>query len=223
MDEPTHTDETSPALAVLEQLFTAHEVPCQRYNGWLLPRGNAPGVLADWRNESHGHQLIGSLAVVVQLLDKRQIIENFAGIGRELEGIQDALATFATCDLHVMLAALWDLPPVDTKMPELWNGRGAKLEAFVGPWFVRHDWEVPVDLPGHLQTAIENEPLDQDLHWFRFFVGQVNGDMTVEALKDNVNWPTGAALLKAQPWQQREGFCSARLFLIVRRRPLNVD
>ena len=223
MNQSASSEELSAENNLLAQLLEAHGAPCQQYNGWLFPLGEAPGVLADWRDQSHGNSLVGSLAIVVQLLDRRQIVENFAGVGRGLEGIQDAFASFAICDLHVMLPALWNLPVPDFEEREYWHAEDSKIEVFAGPWHLRNGFEVPDDLWMKIRAAIERESLDKDLHWFRFFVGQLDGELTLEALKDSMEWPTGKTLLSAQQWPHRKGFSSARLFLIVRRTLIDAD
>jgi hypothetical protein len=67
-----------------------------------------------------------------------------------------------------------------------------------------------------LEAAIRSERLERDLHWFRVCVGNVNGEFTFEALKDNEPWSEGASMLASCGWVPREAFYSARLFMVLR-------
>ena len=67
-----------------------------------------------------------------------------------------------------------------------------------------------------LEAAIRSEPLAHDLHWFRLYVGQLNGELTFEALKDNAPWHAGADALAQMGWASSDGFYSARLFIALR-------
>src|SRR5256885_946105 len=91
-------------------------------------------------------------------------------------------------------------------------------QAYPGPWHLRNDAPLPEGITERLRALIEAEALDkdEDLHWFRFFVGQNNGDFTIEALKDNQKWPSAEALLRGQDWPLRDGYYGARLFLILK-------
>lgn len=205
-----------PAKEALALCFAAHGLPCEECNGWLLPGGQAPGVLADWRGAYPSHPLVGSLAVVVRLPDRREIIENFMGLGEGLQGMYDAFGNFAVSDLHVMLSALWTARDEDAVPAEAWQVQGRHWQAYPGPWHLRNDAPLPEGITERLRALIEAEALDKDLHWFRFFVGQRNGDFTIEALKDNEKWPSAEALLRDQDWPLRDGYYGARLFLILK-------
>ena len=67
-----------------------------------------------------------------------------------------------------------------------------------------------------LEAAIRQEPLDQDLRWFRFYVANLDGEFTFESLKDNDPWPAGASALASCGWLPGDGFYSARLFMVLR-------
>lgn len=223
-DNPTATDNdahasstTSPAQAALTQLFAAHGMPGDDYNGWLLPNRQPPGVMANWVASSHGHGLIGTLSVVVRMTDRREIIENFAGLGEGDAGMHDAFKSFADGDLHVLLAGLWHLRGHADAAPKQWICQGGHTyQAFVGPWLLRNDAPLPEGLDAQIQACIEAEPLDQDLHWFRVFVSQFDGRIALETLKDNELWEAGKTLSEL-PWAQREAFYSARQFLLLQR------
>ena len=76
--------------------------------------------------------------------------------------------------------------------------------------------EIPDDLFIRIQEAIQQEPLTNDIHWFRFFVGNVKGDCTYEALKDNEDWEAGIRCLETTSWAPCEGYYSVRLFMVLR-------
>ena len=209
----------TPAQAALTQLFAAHGLPGEDYNGWLLPHRQPPGVMANWAASSHGNGLIGTLSVVVRMTDRREIVENFAGIGEGEAGMQDGFSSFADGDLHVLLAGLWNLPgdAANPSVPKVWTCQGGRsYQAFVGPWLLRNDAPLPEGLDAQIQACIEAEPLDQDLHWFRVFVSQFDGRIALETLKDNELWEAGKTLSEL-PWAQREAFYSARQFLLLQR------
>jgi hypothetical protein len=58
-------------------------------------------------------------------------------------------------------------------------------------------------------------PLSGDIHWFRFFFGNVANAFTFEALKDNESWEAGQRCLEAAAWQKSNGYYSVRLFAVL--------
>lgn len=56
-----------------------------------------------------------------------------------------------------------------------------------------------------LEAVIRGERLEHDLHWFRFYVGHVNGEFMFEALKDNEPWVAGVTALAGLGWTVRDG------------------
>ena len=110
--EPESTDSSAPdavnpAQQALTKLLAAHGLTGEDYNGWLLPHGQPPGINAHWVPGSHGHKLIGMLSVALRMADRREVVENFAGLGEGQDGLHDALSSFAQGDLHAMLGAVW--------------------------------------------------------------------------------------------------------------------
>ena len=67
------------------------------------------------------------------------------------------------------------------------------------------------------EGAIRHESLEHDLHWFRFYVGNLKGEFTFEALKDNEPWAAGESALASCGWSPTDKFYSARLFMVLRR------
>ena len=211
-------DDTRPDAAQdgLVRLFAAHGLAGEDYNGWLLPNGQPPGIAAKWAPASHGHALIGTLSVAVRMADRREIVENFAGLGEGEAGLRDALASFEQGDLHAMLAAIWRREGPELPAPQRWTIRGQTYEVFAGPWQLRNQPGLPAELDAHLRAWIEHTPLDQDLHWFRFFVSQFQGRLSIESLKDNAHWEPGKHLAELD-WPTSDAFYSARQFLMLRR------
>ncbi|ARU05361.1 hypothetical protein CCO03_12290 [Comamonas serinivorans] len=214
-EAPAQPD-ANPAQAALTALLAAHGLPVEDYNGWLLPHGQPPGLSARWTPASNGHALIGVLSVVLRMADRREIVENFAGLGEGEAGLRDALASFAEGGLHAMLAAIWNLRGEALPEPERWTVKGQTYEVFSGPWQLRNNAPLPGDIEAHLRAWIEHEPLDQALHWFRFFVSQHEGSLGIEALKDNALWEPGKHLAELD-WASSDAFYSARRFMLLRR------
>ena len=214
--DATPSDAPNPAQEALTQLLAAHGLPGEDYNGWLLPHGQPPGINAHWEAGSHGHKLIGMLSVALRMADRREVIENFAGLGEGLDGMHDALASFAQGDLPAMLGAVWGLRAPGAPEPLRWFIKDQAYDVFAGPWQLRNDAPLPEEIDAHLRAWIENEPLDQELHWYRFFISQFQGKLTLEALKDNEPWEPGKHLAELD-WPQADAFYSARHFLMLRR------
>jgi hypothetical protein len=212
----TPANDANPAQAALTELLAAHGLSGEDYKGWLLPHGQPPGIHAHWAPGSHGHQLIGMLSVALRMADRREVIENFAGLGEGLNGLHDALASFAQGDLHAMLGAVWGLRGPDIPEPLRWTIQGQAYDVFAGPWQLRNDAPLPDEIDAHLRAWIELEPLDQELHWYRFFVSQFQGKLGIETLKDNELWTPGQHLAELD-WPQTEAFYSARNILMLRR------
>ena len=209
-------DAIKPAQQALTQLLAAHGLTGEDYNGWLLPHGQPPGINAHWEPGSHGHKLIGMLSVALRMADRREIVENFAGLGEGQDGLHDALSSFAQGDLHAMLGAVWGLSGPDVPEPLRWTIKGQAYDVFAGPWQLRNDAQLPDEIDAHLRAWIENEPLDQELHWYRFFISQFQGKLGIETLKDNELWAPGQKLAELD-WALSDAFYSARHFLMLRR------
>ncbi len=202
----------------LSELMTGHELPYHIENEWVVPLGKLPAIRATWypREDS------GLLEVDVLLEDKRIINECFAGIGSGREGLNDALQNFCINSFHVLLASLWGLTDTDQVMTENWNFRGKEYTAFIGNIGTRGSGEVDAEIPDGLfetiEKSIRNEPLKDNLSWFRCFFCSVSGEKTFEALKDNEVWQSGVSALKTLPWANTNGYYSVRNFLVLREK-----
>jgi len=160
----------------------------------------------------------------VRVRDGVVIEECIAGIGAGDVGLSDGLQNFTINSFHVLQSSLWSCHDPDQVEIEEWTVAGRHFSAFIGNIGTRSSNDVrpsiPADLMALLEAAIRSEPLEHDLHWFRVYAGHVNGEFTFEALKDNEPWQNGANALSSCGWTPRDGFYSARLFIVLR---VNLD
>jgi hypothetical protein len=201
----------------LSKLFHAHGVACVVHNDWVVPNSKLPALQGRWYpNESNG-----VLGVQVLVRDKLVIEEAFAGVGQGDTGLHDALVNFTVNSFHVLLAAFWGKNDPQQVTTEEWVVGGKGYTAYIGNFGTRCSdgvaAQVPNDLFGAIEAAIKGEPLGEELHWFRLFVGNVENDLTFEALKDNEDWPAGRRCLEAAAWERNGGYYSVRLFAVLRR------
>jgi hypothetical protein len=156
----------------------------------------------------------------VLVRDGLVIDECFAGIGVGDAALADGLQNFTINSFHTLLSALWFRHDPEQVETEIWTVASHRFEAFIGNVGTRSSTEVAPTIPAGmlplLEEAVRGEPLEHDLHWFRFYVGHVNGEFTFEALKDNEPWPAGVSALMSCGWASGAGFYSARLFMILR-------
>lgn len=201
----------------LSELFERHGLVSTRQgDDWVLPRGELPAIRGAWRpRETHGR-----LDIQVLVRDGVLIEESFGGMGAGDGGLADGFQNFTINTFHVLLSALWqhhDPAQVET---EEWAVAGRRFNAFIGNVGRRSSSDftppIPTGMLTSLEAAIRNEALDRDLHWFRFYVANVKGEFTFEALKDNEPWPAGERALEACGWGTTDAFYSARLFLVLR-------
>ncbi|MDR2336164.1 MAG: DUF6348 family protein [Burkholderiaceae bacterium] len=211
----TETDKTPLELEWLAELFEAHGLTGPLVRGWLVSDGRLPCVTADWMRRD---ARMGTLAVVVRLEDEREIVEVFPGLGEtDDEAIAYAFESFAGGVLHPLLAAIWHVQDADAEASERWQIGGHMYEVFEGPWQARGQRLTCPQLLDRLRDVILAQDLDQDLHWFRCFVGGSPGHWTFEALKDSEEWTAGRDLLTSLPFEGGEGYASLRNFLLLRR------
>jgi len=215
--QPAH--EARPALtpqAWLHQLFERHGLACTLHEDWVVPHGEFPAVRGTW----HAGDTHGRLDVQVLVREGLLIEESFGGIGAGDTGLADGLQNFTINSFHPLLSALWHQHDPEQVEAETWTTAGRRYNAFIGNIGRRTNTaetpSPPTDLLARLETAVRHEPLDGDLHWFRFCVAHINGEFTWEALKDNEPWPAGVSALQACSWHTGEGFYSARLFIVLR-------
>ena len=179
----------------LSTLFEEHGLACMIHNEWILPNSDLPILRAFWYPNGPS----GELDVQIVVRENVIIEECFAGIGEGDTGLSDALANFTTTIFHVLLAALWQKDESEQVVPEDWEVNGKGYTAYPGNFIVRSfesiQPEIPSELFPNLQQTIQSEPLTGDIHWFRLFLGNLKGDFTYEATKDNEVWDPGVRCL----------------------------
>jgi hypothetical protein len=194
-------------------------LPSSVHNEWVVPNGELPAIRGTWHpGETHGR-----LDVEVQVGDDMLIEECFAGIGAGDAGLADRFQHFTINSFHVLLSALWSQHDPEQVEIESWSVMGRQFRVFIGNVGTRSSsgakLSLPVEWMPKLASAVQSEPLDQDLHWFGIYVANINGEFTVEALKDNEPWPTGLTTLASCGWEPCGSFYSARLFIVLRAAP----
>ena len=202
--------------AWLRDLLDRHGLESTVRDQWVLPDDRLPAIRGSW----HPGERHGRLGVQVLVRDGVLVDERFAGIGAGDAGLADALSNFTLNSFHVLLSALWDRHDPGQVETAAWTIAGRRFDAFIGGIGTRTSAGVtapiPADMTSLLAAAIRGEPLERDLHWFRFYVGQVKGEFTFEALKDNEHWPAGVDALASCGWTPVDAFYSARLFMVLR-------
>lgn len=203
----------------LSELLNGHGVPHEESSGWLVPHGKLPAIRANWYPKDGS----GVLQIDVLLQDNRLIEECFAGIGDDERAKADAFQNFCVNSFHVMLAAFWGTKNDDQITVEDWEIGGKHYTAYIGNFGRRCIDEPPPEPPAQLfakwENAIKSEAAlqtMQDISWFRFYFGDVGGDQTYEALKDNQVWEAGLATLKSMNWEKSQEFYSVRHFMILK-------
>ncbi|WP_457417953.1 DUF6348 family protein [Roseateles sp. P5_E7] len=203
-------------MADLLGMLEAHGLDCTVADGWLLPQDRLPGWRASW----HPGEKAGRLDVHVLVREGVLIEECFAGVGTGVDGLRDGMRSFALSSLHVLLAAFWDRSDAEQVATEQWDIRGKPYTAYIGNFGTRvtedGEFRVPQQLFPAITLAVRTAELREDLHWLRFFVGNVRGTLTFEALLDNDEWPVGLDCLRGLSWPQTEGYYSVRLFILLR-------
>ena len=202
----------------LAKSFEAHGIECGRHDEWVTPNWELPALRGHW----HPRENMGRLDIQVLVKAGLTIEESFAGIGSpDDEGFKSAMENFSVNSLHVLLSALWNHDDHSRVNIEQWDIAGLPFTAVVGHLGMRGTDKVgapepPARLFNALHQAICAESLTPELHWFRFYFGNVRGDLTLEALRDNEPWPPGIDALKSLAWAPTDDFYSARLFLILK-------
>jgi Family of unknown function (DUF6348) len=134
--------------------------------------------------------------------------------------MHNALVNFTVNSYHVLLAALWGRNDPEQVTTEKWNIGGRRYIAYIGNLGTRSSDGVTAHVPhglfARIEAVIKLEPLSEDIHWFRFFFGNVANEFTFEALKDNEDWEAGKRGLEAAEWERSNGYYSVRLFAVLR-------
>lgn len=202
--------------AWLRELFKRHGLDSTVHDGWVRPNAELPAIRGTWHpGETHGR-----LDIHVLVHDGVLIEECFAGFGAGNIGLSDGLRSFTINSFHTLLAALWSRHDPEQVEIDSWTVASRRFSAFIGNVGTRSSTgvtpSIPTGLMPRIEAAIRSEPLEHDLHWYRVYVGQVNGEFTFEALKDNDPWVAGANALASCRWATCDGFYSARLFMVLR-------
>jgi hypothetical protein len=204
------------ARAWLFELFQRHGLVSTVHDDWVLPRAELPAIRGIWHpSETHGQ-------LDMQVLVRNGVIieECFAGIGAGDAGLTDGLQNFTINSFHPLLSALWSLHDPEQVEIQKWTAGGRAFSAFIGNVGTRSSMgvtpSIPADMMPILEAAIRSESLEHELHWFRFYVANVKGEFTFEALKNNEPWPAGVRALASCGWPPCEAFYSARLFMVLR-------
>jgi hypothetical protein len=206
----------------LAEFLRAHGLTVDEAGEWLQV-GDVRMAAAIVGEQQHAQDLVIQLDVLA-LADgeERPICESFAGFGKSRHAaLGEALYNFSINSLHVLLAALWGVGEEQVTIEE-WEVAGARWRAYLGNYGVRsmEEGEVlpPADAVDRMRDAIEREPLDGRMNWFRWYYGCARGGPgTFEALKNNESWPAGVEALQDIAWPRASEFWSARVFMILRR------
>ncbi|TCV92752.1 hypothetical protein EC912_10690 [Luteibacter rhizovicinus] len=205
----------------LLDLFAEHGIeldePDERdEDEWLLTEGDFPAIGGIWHEGKDGQ--VGRLDIDIVLDEERRIEEIFPGIGGGKAGCRDALATFASNDFHVMLAACWHTVDKSKLAIERIVIGGRPWDAYIGNFTLRGERTEPLDVPDEAMTALQaviaTEPLTGELHWVRVFYGNMgDGRTQIEVLLDNKPWAAGDKALSSVNWPREDRYYSLRNFI----------
>ena len=202
--------------AYLSELFEQRGVPCHVENDWVLPHDELPAIRAFW----YPDKMSGRLDVQIVVRDEVVIEDYFSGTGNGDIALRDAFTDFETNSFHVLLAALWNKHIPQQVEIQPWHAHNKPYTAYLGKYGVHSDRNttrhVPEDLLPRIQQAIEREPIENDIHWFRLFFFNLLGKHTYEALKDNQNWEAGLRCLQSTTWPEAKELYVLRHFMILR-------
>ena len=216
----------SLALDLVEELLAAHGIRTGRYRGWLVDvEGRLlPPVCAQLTTENPRDGMVTArLDVEVIASDHHRIGESFAGMGGDArEAAVSAVENFARSSLHVLLAALWEMPDEEQVTTDAWTLDGGVYRVTLGNYTIRSFGGAPVAVPdeliGQLHSLVTSLPAAEELYWVRAFYCSLHGSReTVEVLLNNESWPAAENALAALPWERRPTYYSVRLFLVLRR------
>ena len=199
----------------LAKLFEQHGFECLVDREWVVPNSEPLILRGSWFPAQN------SGALSIQVLGEGVVIEEcFAGLGEGESAVGDALTNFTLNSFHVLLAALWGKNDPDQVTTENWMVRNKPYTAYIGGFGMRNTEGVTAYIPPTLFSTIaetiKREPLENDVHWFRFFFCNLANNFDFEALKDNEEWEPGLDCLKSSSWERKDGYYSVRLFLMLR-------
>lgn len=173
-------------------------------------------------NESYHSNFVSvQLDILIELFDRRVLIESFAGFGNNQHAaIENSLQNFLHNSLHVLLNAFYDIKDEQTE-EEIWRINNKDWSAIIGGFGVKTFEEIPVRVPETVFPTFENlikkQKLNEGIHWFRLFYAQQNEQfLDCETLFDNEIWQEANKELTKLNWELTEGYYSVRNFLILK-------
>lgn len=200
------------------QLLSGHGIPLHEEGEWVIPYGELPALRATW----HAGENSGRLDVEVLLPDNRVIDECFAGMGKEREGINDALQNFSMSSFYVLLAAFWKINDSEQVTTQEWIVSGKPYTAYIGHFGTRGSVEANVSIPEGLLDSIKSAVMNEEsllgTQWFRTFFCNVAEEFSVEALANNEPWQSGVTAIKNLAWEKSAGYYSVRNFIVLREK-----
>jgi hypothetical protein len=201
---------------MLLDLFHQHGIGTGESNGWIFPSPTSTAMIAaTWYPGEHN----GELMIEVRSGQDR-MIESFAGIGAGDAGLPNAMMMFMMTNFHVLLAALWDVHDESQVTTRICSIGLQRFDAFTGNIISRMSRgkapPIPQNMEACLGKAVEGATLSDGTHWFRFFMCNLNGTFTFEALHNNEEWGAGRDALEALAWEKQDGYYSMRMFMMLR-------
>ena len=209
-----------PVIEPIQQLFEQHHIPYTMEQDWLVPYHDFtqyPAIRALW----FPYEVNGCLQIEVLHHDSELMIECFAGIGEDNDAITDALQNFCLNSFHVFAVAFWDLPQDNQVTIEQWEIQGVTYQAYLGAMGTRlmSNDEFPT-LPENwfdsFSSEIQKESNLDTLAWFRLFIGNNQGDLTVEVLRNNDVCEEIQKVMRELDWITLDGYYSIRHFMILK-------
>jgi len=208
----------------IAQLFNHHGVGTTEQDGKIiLDLPGTPIVDSNIYHTQPRPDITNSqLDVRIKLSDEQELVESFGDFGESAAAAQAGnLQNFTENSFYPIMACQQQNQHDSRTTFERWTINEIEWEAYIGDFGRKSSKGVVVDPPAALFETIESEikqlQLNQEFHWFRFFVGQYNSEInTMEFLSNNELVPLPDAFLQL-PWPGVIGFYSFRLFLILRK------
>lgn len=148
------------------------------------------------------------------------VVDRWAGVGSDVEeGKRDGLLSFCRGTFHVLLAAVWGVLERDQVDHCVWWVDGREWDLYFGPCTMRQSLGVaPLVLPPSMVDRVmdqfQHHLTAGEVHAARLYLAVVNGQITVEALVDDVPSPKLQEAFQGAGWSlPANGFASLRWFL----------
>lgn len=216
----------------LQQILVEHGLIVHRQGTMLRIEGTSLTLEAQVFERTHPSwsqlQLDIRATDPLQLGD-RVLIESFAGVGNNIAAaLHQGFEKFCRASLHVILASL--VAPTlgeDQVEWEHWSDGQPNWQVCLGPLLFQMaepDLQASVVQQfGPFLNALRTHLLAEaapGTHWIRVYrMAQADTTVGLEALLDNMPWPSAADLLHTWPWPVRESHYALRHFLIARGQP----